>query len=379
VKVDESPPELRVLFSAVGVAATRTVLIRQPAAAPASAAVELLAAALAETDGAKLDPFDHALRSQRLDRILEDDATLVAQGVDDGDTLVLIPRSHEQRPGVRWHDLYGAAEDGPGSGTSTATGAGREAVSAERARTGGSGSRIVWRAIVLGIVAAGVAAVLFLQGGETSPTSIAPHLPSGRYVQLASFRSRDNAERFARLARARHLHARVIESNDVENLYPAWQVVAIGPLPSIGAQDETIRRVHHAGFREALARSYLAATSLQSARQQAGSYAGIVTRTVPRRRGSDGHSSVTIVLGTDGHGSIRYRGRPCVGGLTASSTPATALVWSQQLAGRQCPRGGRWTMKLYDRRLVVIWRGGGEEWIFGRLRRTGVSASPQTG
>jgi hypothetical protein len=377
VRAAESPSELRVLLSADGVATTRTVLIRQPAAAPASTAVEQLAEALRETDGASLDPFDHVLRSERLDQILEDDMTLVAQGVDDGDTLVLVPRAHDQPPGASWHDVYRADKSDEGdSGPSTTTGAGRRAASAGAARAGGSGRQIVRRAIALAIVAGGVMAVLVLRNGGNSSGSIAPRITSGRYVQLASFRDRRNAERFARHVRARRLHPRVIDSDDVENLYPAWQVVAIGPLPSSSAQREMIRKVHHAGLREALARNYLAATTLQSARQQAGSYAGMVTRTDPRRPKRSGRFAVTVVLEADGHGTIRYRGRACAGKLAASSTPATALVWSEQITSGPCERGGHWTMKLYDRRLVMLWRGRGEEWVFGRLRS--IDASPAT-
>jgi hypothetical protein len=121
----------------------------------------------------------------------------------------------------------------------------------------------------------------------------------------------------------------VIDSDDIENLYPAWQVVAIGPLPSSSAERKMIRRVHHAGLREALARNYLAATSLQSAHQQAGSYAGTVTRTDPQRPKRNGHFAVTVDLQADGHGTIRYHGQGCAGKLTASSAPAIALVWSE--------------------------------------------------
>jgi uncharacterized ubiquitin-like protein YukD len=176
VKAAESPSELRVLLSVDHVATTRTVLIRQPAAAPASAAVEQLAAALHDTDGANLDPYDHVLRSERLDRILEDDVTLVSQGVADGDTLVLVPRTQDQPSDASWHDVYRAGEsdreDSSSSSTSSTTGAGRRAESANTAGAGG-GRRIVRRMIALAIVAGGVMAVLVLQSAGNSSGSIA--------------------------------------------------------------------------------------------------------------------------------------------------------------------------------------------------------------
>src|SRR4051794_21658468 len=89
----DAPSELRVTVTAGEDKAAHSVLIRRPASAPVSVAVVQLVDALRARGLHGVDSADYVLRSDTRDRLLDQSATLVSEGVRDGDSLHLIART----------------------------------------------------------------------------------------------------------------------------------------------------------------------------------------------------------------------------------------------------------------------------------------------
>jgi hypothetical protein len=385
-----TPAELRVTLTVGEDGPMRTVLIRRPGEAPAAAAIARLLDALRERGDLSNDGEPYVLRCDRLDTILDGDATLIAQGVDDGDVLRFdrppVTPFKNWPPSAADEDREGGFEIEHG-GDAPPLGDDSEVSPPKTTQGGPTASRGPRRrrrrhglGAVLLVVMAGAAIVLAVgpsldHGSPSATASAAPLKPvikAGRYVQLASFRGRTGAKRFAAQLRAHHLKAHVIASNVVDNLYPAWQVVAVGPVKTAKLQRRIVRRARHAGFPGGLARHYAPVVDRQSLELMAGDYAGRLKQKGPGRPSLTKTISATVTLAADGTGTIRYDAPSCRGTLTVSGKPGAVVAWRESITEGNCTQSGRWTTRIYHHRLVMTWwRSGHRYWVSGRLRRTG--------
>ena len=314
-----TPPELRVTITVETAGGTHAVLIRRPGEAPTSAAIAHLVHALEALGADAMDASSYSLRCDRLGEVLDNDATLIAQGVGDGDRLDLILSAPPARtPFPRWHSPVEEAKDRPEPEEYGSSGVDDDVSHSEVAPSRSGHGRLVLGGLLV-IAAVAVGLTLSMDGNTASSSSIAPQVTPGRYLQLASFRERRNAERFALQVRAHHLHARVIASDAVDTLYPDWQVVAIGPLASMHAEQAMIRRVHQAGFSDALARTYEPTERRQSPPLLAGRYSGTLERVNPHHSQFRRDVRVAVTLGATGLGRIRYVHPTCIGTLKATA------------------------------------------------------------
>lgn len=346
--------------------ALHPVVVRNPSVAPVSAAVDDLAAAMHALgiEGTSADG-DLMLRSERLGKILDDDSTLIAEGVVSGDVLTLVhrPDPPDSAPMI---DALRRSES-PGDGGATA---GRP-VTRHRRRRGAVLVVLLIAGITAGFVALGLPTGKSA-GPDDRPVAHAMRstFATGRYVQLASFRGRASAKKYAKHIRARGIKAHVISSSEVEELYPSWQVVAVGPLRSARMQRRMIRRARRKGFGGGLARQYTAITRSATAADFAGQYRGTLKRMSPSHPGRNRRMSVQVTIKEDGNGSVRYVTPTCTGTLQNVNVDRAVMAWNEHIESGGCTDGGRWIVKLHGRELVMTWRHAGRDtWVAGRLRR----------
>jgi hypothetical protein len=343
--------------------ALHPVVVRNPAVAPVSAAVDDLAGAMYAlgVDGISTES-DLVLRSERLGKILDDDSTLIAEGVVNGDVLTLVRRPDASTSAPTIEVLPGSAAP---SGSGTAATARRDPRRIRR--RGGFFAVLLVAAIAVGLVAFGLPS-----GKSAGPVAhaIDPTFAAGRYVQLASFRGRRSAMRHANDIRARGIKAHVISSSDVEELYPSWHVVAVGPLPSASMQRRMIRRARRTGFGGGLARRYTAITRSATAADFAGDYQGTFKRVSASHPARNRRMTARVSVDKDGNGKVHYETPTCAGTLQKVKVSRAVMAWQEHIESGDCIDGGRWIVKLHGRELVMTWRHAGRDtWVAGRLRR----------
>ena len=394
------PTELTVTISSGASHTVHTVLIRRPADAPIAVAVTDLLSALRARGADGVGGSDYVLRCDRLGRVLADNATLVSEGVSDGNALYLVDRTQgpdaqpaqdagtppgsfgdlegdesapdERAPAEEGQQREGRAE-GHQPGDQEATWS-RSAVRADglggRVTSGGRRHRLAI-VILVAVVAGGI--VLALPAAQTDhPQTLAPRFKAGRWVQLASFRESASATRFARRLTAHGVSATVLASDDIEELYPDWQVVAVGPLASAAAQRRMIRRAQQAGFPGAEARAYTPVLRPVTASQLAGTYRGMLRQLRPGHRGRSRRIAARVSLTPTGSGTMAYRRPACTGKLTVEGAQRGVMMWRERIVAGPCASDGRWTMRTSGGRLVLTGRWPSRtDWLAGRLDRAG--------
>ncbi len=355
----EQVAELSVMVGIDGREDAHPALVRNPADAPVRIAVDDLVGAMRASGVEGLDGASFVLRSERLGTVLDDEETLVSAGVRDGDVLVLVGRS--------------AALDAVGLLVGERARRRTEARRAQAATPGRqSRRRRGWQALAVAAVAAAAVAAVGVAWLQSRSEPLTARFAGGRWVQLATFRGPQHAHALAARLRAHGIRAQTIASSDIAELYPGWQVVAVGPLPSAVAQRRTIQRARRAGTGGGLARTYTPATVRATPATLAGDYRGMLTRTDPRAPSARRRVPAHLVLHADGSGAVRFGRRGCLGRLLAAKAVHAIVVWRDHTKTPGCPSHAEWVTKLYGGKLVILWRQPRREpWMEGRLPRSG--------
>jgi SPOR domain len=388
-----TPAQIRVTLRSVTDGSVYTVLIRSPAYAPVSVAVGRFVAALQARGVDGVEGLEFDLFCERLGRVLAEDQTLVSEGVSDGDALSLIPRDGAANDtstgdGAGSNDPGPAGPPTPDGDAGQAHDGGQASASERRAqhwsadqlrasmpdRQSSQRRRRIRRAlVVLSLVVVGGGAILVgvlptREADDTQAPRLAAQFEAGHWVQLASFREARAAMRAAGRARAHAIPATTLSSDGVEELYPDWYVVAVGPLRSAAAQRRLIRRARRAGFTGAITRTYTPVSRAATPAQLAGVYRGTLTHVGPHGHTRGSRVVVRLALSAAGHGTVHYERPSCTGDLQASRSARAVLVWREHVVSGRCTSDGRWITRRSSDRLVVTWRQSGRRaWRAGRL------------
>jgi hypothetical protein len=216
------------------------------------------------------------------------------------------------------------------------------------------------------VVAVAVAAIVLLallgkeddkSSGEGGADSAGDFTP-GSYVRLASMRRRAAAEHLAGLLSDRGVPARVINSDEVEELFPGFAVVVSGPVRSKARARTLIRRAKGLEITDAVQVPLSPASGGPiDVSGLNGAWRGTLSQAGAARAEDNRQLATAITFAAGGRRArIRYPGVPCSGDLSFVRTDGAIAVYSQRITFGDCPQGGTWMLRLRDSRLAGTWR-----------------------
>lgn len=185
--------------------------------------------------------------------------------------------------------------------------------------------------------------------GDTGAEALAAELEPGLYVQLGSFLG-DGATREAERLRQSGIDAFVVDSDDVAELLPAFNVVVAGPLEGASEQRQVLRDGRKADI-AGLVKTLTPATAATSESAVAGaSFEGEL-------QGPEANADVTIGFDDSGRsGWIDYGDRRCEGELSLTETTGAVLAYDHRVSAGRCPRDGTLAVKPIGDEIRVTWR-----------------------
>jgi hypothetical protein len=177
---------------------------------------------------------------------------------------------------------------------------------------------------------------------ETTDESTLPSRPivgaveAGRYVQAGSFKTDtySTAER-DRLA-AEGIDAEVVRSDEVEELYPGFRVLLVGPVESEAEERAVIKALERNGV-SGFARPVSPAKGV-SAGEVAGEWSGALERSSSERPRLNDSLNVTLEMDPDGRsGTLEVPATGCSQTISLADEGETILTYQQ---GAPCVSGG---------------------------------------
>jgi hypothetical protein len=355
---------------------------------PTIAQVERRLATALAAEGNATDAEDIRLRSPRLQRDLLGPRTLVREGIEDGERLLLRdtaasapaavaaapPRAaRPAMPALLAAVAVGAViacaafvlgaaldDDGPDPATTSASIGGFEEPVTEEVPVE---EEIYEEPIAEEPVVE--------ETPEPEPEYLDPAFEGGEWVQLASFRGAESAAVEAERLTAAGVDATVIDSADAQELFPGFQVVAAGPFASSADRRRTLRRAEAAGIPDAKARTLTPADTALDLATLSGSYTGEIELIDPSAPERNSTMEAGLFVDPDGSAQLSYEDpKSCNATLEQAGFDGAVGTWDQIVDGGDCLRGGTWRMKLSGSELKLAWqRDGSVRWMAGTLER----------
>lgn len=248
------------------------------------------------------------------------------------------------------------------------------------------GRTIAIAVLALLLVAAGAAAAIVLLGGEDSkqtealpqdastvpattavptrtgeagsatetaaPAATAGTIGAGRYVQAGSFRTVPGAEAERQRLEEEGIRVMVVESDQVQELYPGFQVLLGGPFPSSGAERALVRRLHGEGVSSAFGRALSPAAEIAGPEAVAGRWSGTLERSGSDRPALDGPLPVTLTAPADGQpATLEFESLNCEIELVLQDATDVSLTYGQEGG---CVGGGAWRLRASGDELSAV-------------------------
>lgn len=224
----------------------------------------------------------------------------------------------------------------------------------------------IWIGIVIVGLGAGGALAILLSGGKSSSSTtvvvesdgstttetisteettekstvasrrIAGSVEAGRYVQAGSFKTDTYSEAERDRLLAEGIDAEVVRANEVEEFYPGFRVLLVGPVEREAEEKAMIKALDRNGV-SGFARPVSPAQEI-SASEVAGEWSGILERSSSERPRLNDSLIVTLEMDSDGNsGTLEVPATGCTQTVTLAQEGAATLTYRQ---GSPCVSGG---------------------------------------
>lgn len=360
---------------------------------PTITQIERRLAKVLQGEGVACDADAVRLRSARLQRELLGPRTLVREGIEDGERLVLHTRTSPERPaagaaatpsrpaGLPMPALLGAVAVGAVIACAAFgvvalvndAGAGETTAAVIAADATDSGIEPAYEEAPAEPVEETTGAsdeVADEELASAEPEPIDAAFEAGEWVQLASFRSSESAWSEAERLSSAGIDATVIDSADALELFPGFHVVAAGPFVDLASRRQALRRARAAGIADAKPRVLTPVETALDLASLMGGYEGQIDFIDPARPARSQTMSASLFVDEDGSAKLSYETPDCTASLEEIEMDRAVSVWDQVTESSDCFQNGTWQIKLSGDEVLMSWeRDGSTRWMAGRLAR----------
>lgn len=174
---------------------------------------------------------------------------------------------------------------------------------------------------------------------------------AGRYVQAGSFKNLADAETEQRRLAALDIETELLSSDLAQELYPGFQILAVGPIQGQSEEIATIRKLRHGGVPTAFTRELSPAASNVRYGEVAGGWSGTLEEISSAHPRLNRKLNLTASFDPSGReGQLEVADLSCRLTLSADGSSGTALGFDQYPS---CLGSGTWRIRPSGGTLMV--------------------------